>query len=597
MEKKKYKLLAISPFKGFQEFFLQEVQKRNDIEADIYSAALAETPALIESLDLDKYEAIICRGRSGQLIKEIAPIPVVNIDFSSFDILRALQLATLTVQEKIAFVSYFDLRSSIQFFCELLHYKTNILVPPVPRTSEEMAALIRELYDKEGVRLFVGDGACVHCAKELNAETILVTTGPESMHNAILSAIELCDMHRTMKSKDQLYKTLIQKSSLPLAIFNEEKTLLYSGLFTSDYTPGIHEELKNRIPKLQLHGHIKTIIFAGETAWKVSGEMIYYEGIPYYLFSVAESIPATFAQNQFWKSLTVEETKTNILLVKGNPMYQDYWEKAQSVMDGKTPVVICGEPGSGRNTFSYALYASSPYRNNPLIEIDCFHLNERQCEKLFTDERSPLFEHNYTILFKNMNALSTTLQNKFCFYFEHLELTNRNKIICTFTGDIGDLIASNEFSQNLSYLISGFTLRLPSLNAMPELIVPIARSYLNLLNQEFPIQLAGISADALKLLEEQHWEFGISQFQTVLKQLAIHSNGQYITEKEVQKLLTSLTPSVPKRTGQELNLNQTLEEITKDILKLVLEEESMNQTKAAKRLGISRSTLWKRLQE
>ena len=65
---------------------------------------------------------------------------------------------------------------------------------------------------------------------------------------------------------------------------------------------------------------------------------------------------------------------------------------------------------------------------------------------------------------------------------------------------MGDLIASEQFSQQLSYIISGFTIQLPTLNSRPELIVPIARSYLNELNQELPIQLAGFEPEALKLL-------------------------------------------------------------------------------------------------
>lgn len=136
MEQEKYRILAVAPFKGFQNFFLQEIQKRTDIEADIYSATLYETEALMSTLDLSRYEVIICRGRSGRLIKELSPIPVINVDFSSFDILRALQLAMLSPQKKIAFVSYFDLNDDIQFLCKLLNYETEIIVPNPPKTRK-----------------------------------------------------------------------------------------------------------------------------------------------------------------------------------------------------------------------------------------------------------------------------------------------------------------------------------------------------------------------------------------------------------------------------------------------------------------------------
>lgn len=598
MAKESYKLLAVAPFKGFRDFLLQEIQKRQNVDIDIYSATLHETKDLINTLDLTKYEAIICRGRSGRIIKELSPLPVINVDFSSFDILRALQLAMLTTQKKIAFVSYFDLSDNIHFLCELLHYKTEILIPPAPTSDEEMEELVHALYENDDIRLFVGDGACIHHANRLNVDTILVTTGPESMQKAVTEAVELCEMRRAVIAENHFYKTVIENPSLSLAIFNEDKQLVHSNLFTSHYKIGIHEELKTRISKLKLHGHIKFTIFSDETAWKIQGELLHHENREYYLFHVADSIPTVLAQSEFWKTVDYDTAKACLSLVTRNPLYQEYWQKALRVVDGKIPVVICGAPGNGKTVFSHALYASSNYINNPLIEIECFHLNERQCEKLFKDERSPLFETNHMILFKNLNALTAVLQNKFCYYFENLELTSRNKIICTFNGDMGHLIASHQFSQNLSYLISGFTLQLPSLNSHPELIIPIARSYLNELNQELPIQLAGFAPEALKLLKDHHWEYGIAQFQTILKQLAIHSNGQYITAENVRTVLSSLSLAEHHPLSEStINLNQSLDAIMRDIISIVLEEENMNQTKAAKRLGISRSTLWKRLQE
>ncbi|MFR8544373.1 MAG: hypothetical protein ACLVE3_03015 [[Clostridium] scindens] len=49
MKNEKYRLLAIAPFKGFRDFFLQEIQRRNDIEADIYFATWRETEPLIST--------------------------------------------------------------------------------------------------------------------------------------------------------------------------------------------------------------------------------------------------------------------------------------------------------------------------------------------------------------------------------------------------------------------------------------------------------------------------------------------------------------------------------------------------------------------
>ncbi len=264
---------------------------------------------MISTLDLSRYEAIICRGRSGRIIKEMSPIPVINVDFSSFDILRALQLAMLTTQKRIVFVSYFDLSDNIHFLCELLNYKAEIIVPPSPKNPEEMEALMNTLYYEEHISLFVGDGACVHCAKELNAESVLVTTGPESMQKAVSDAVEICEMRRSVIAENHFYKTVIEKSSLPLAIYNSSKELIYSGLFTSSYEDTIHDELRSRIPKLELHSHIKFVISSQEASWKATGDVFYHENSPYYLFHVSDSIPSVFAQTKYWHTIDYDTAK------------------------------------------------------------------------------------------------------------------------------------------------------------------------------------------------------------------------------------------------------------------------------------------------
>ena len=67
MKNEKYRLLAIAPFKGFRDFFFRRSKDGTTSVADIYFATLRERRSLwISTLDLSRYEAIICRGRSGR---------------------------------------------------------------------------------------------------------------------------------------------------------------------------------------------------------------------------------------------------------------------------------------------------------------------------------------------------------------------------------------------------------------------------------------------------------------------------------------------------------------------------------------------------
>lgn len=120
------------------------------------------------------------------------------------------------------------------------------------------------------------------------------------------------------------------------------------------------------------------------------------------------------------------------------------------------------------------------------------------------------------------------------------------------------------------------------------------------LNTELAKQLLGLEPGAVQLLQAFDWPGNHAQFQRILKELAIVTDGSYITQQDTAQILhRERTVAIEKQrcegTGQMLNLEGTLDQINQQIIHLVLEEESGNQSRTARRLGISRTTLWRLL--
>src|SRR5690606_16093924 len=93
------------------------------------------------------------------------------------------------------------------------------------------------------------------------------------------------------------------------------------------------------------------------------------------------------------------------------------------------------------------------------------------------------------------------------------------------------------------------------------------------------------------------WELNIYQFMNVLKKLILIADDMFIQKDETERVLMEELKLRSQKEVNKFTLTGTLDEITANIIQQVLEEESMNQSKAAKRLGISRSTLWRKLKE
>lgn len=125
--------------------------------------------------------------------------------------------------------------------------------------------------------------------------------------------------------------------------------------------------------------------------------------------------------------------------------------------------------------------------------------------------------------------------------------------------------------------------------------------YLGYLNTILSKQLLGFEPRALEMLREFNWPHNYIQIQRTLKELALFSQSVYIKVEDVQKILKREKTEIAVNFKMEdggllLDLSMTMEEINQEIIKRVLYEEGGNRSATAKRLGISRSTLWRLLQ-
>ena len=119
-------------------------------------------------------------------------------------------------------------------------------------------------------------------------------------------------------------------------------------------------------------------------------------------------------------------------------------------------------------------------------------------------------------------------------------------------------------------------------------------------NMELAKQLRGLEPGEVKLGRDFDGQGNHAQFQRRLRELAIMTDGPYITQADTARILqrehTAIsTDHEAENVGLTLNLEGTLAQINREIIKRVLEEENGNQSRTARRLGISRTTLWRML--
>ncbi|WP_036586402.1 helix-turn-helix domain-containing protein, partial [Paenibacillus darwinianus] len=143
--------------------------------------------------------------------------------------------------------------------------------------------------------------------------------------------------------------------------------------------------------------------------------------------------------------------------------------------------------------------------------------------------------------------------------------------------------------------ITDHILRIPSLRERKEDLHEYIRLLIGIYNSRFGKQVVGVRDEVFHYLLHYEWRENMAELKRIVKELVRTAQGYYIEENQLH-LLPEHNEIVANKEPL-INLHGTLNEIEKEIIGYVLKEENMNQTKAAERLGINRSTLWRKLNE
>jgi propionate catabolism operon transcriptional regulator len=205
-------------------------------------------------------------------------------------------------------------------------------------------------------------------------------------------------------------------------------------------------------------------------------------------------------------------------------------------------------------------------------------------------------EFTGTVCLQQIQQVSLHLQQKL---LAALRAGTRARIIVTSLLPIKNLIKKEEVDKDFARFFVETSLQVPPLRDRLEDIEEMARVIIANYNSQYGEQIVGFRPEVLEDdLMQKIWPGNINQLKLVVEAMLKSTNGHYIGAKEAKegwmKVKDTLQTEAANHTTL-LNLSGKWEEIEQRILWKILQEEGMNQSKAAKRLGINRSTLWRKL--
>ena len=589
------RVLGIAPYEGMKTLMSSVVADYPQIDLTLFVGDMEQGLEIARSNFHGDYDVVISRGGTAKMLQKNLALPVIEIDISMYDILCALKLAD-GLTGKTAMVSFANITSSAHLLCDLMKYNMDIYTID---SAEAVEPTLRQL-QKNDYQSILCDMISNTTAKRLGLNSFLITSGVDSIRKAFDQALLLCRSQQRLRDENQFFRQLIQGQIGQTMVFDQDGNLFLSTL--DDPKPELLELLRRDLPESQLGAERRITRNLGRMLYAIRARRISTGSLTYTAFFFdARKTPLSPNQVGGIRFSTRPEAEnafySSIFSFAGS--ISDYQQDIEHISQSTAPVMVTGEDGTGKESIVSVLYMRSPLRNAPLVSINCSLLNDKSWAFLLEHHNSPLADQGNTLYFASIDALSEERRQQLLAVLSEMDVCRRNRVIFScvcqpgeYTSAVGSL-----FMDKLCCL----SLYLPPLRQMAERIPALVNLSLSHLNVDLPRQIVGADPEAITLLQNFQWPHNYTQFRRVIGELAVTATGSLITAENVRQALRkerhvgAFSPCA-ENAAAPLNLNRTLDEISQDVARRVVEESGGNQTVAAKRLGISRTTLWRLLQ-
>jgi two-component system response regulator HydG len=285
-------------------------------------------------------------------------------------------------------------------------------------------------------------------------------------------------------------------------------------------------------------------------------------------------------------------------------------ETVAQVAPSEATVLITGDSGTGKEMIAGAIHFNSARKEGPFIKLNCAAITETLLEsELFGHEKGAftgayrrkegkfVLAHGGTLFLDEISEMAISMQVKLLRVLQDMEVTRVGgedeikvnvRLIAATNKDLLQEIEANRFREDLFYRLNVVTLSLPPLRERREDIPLLAQYFLERFAKKNHKVIKGFTPQAMDRFLKYHWPGNVRQLMNIIERGVVLARSPYLDE--------AILP-VPGISGDLDLTDLSLEEVEKVAILKTLEAAGGNKSEAARRLGITRKTLQKKLKK
>ena len=628
-------ICLVAPYKALSEI-AQATRNVVSDDFDIETANLEDALTLLPSLEEKGYQVLVSRGKTAQLIRKHTRIPVVDIKINAYDILGVLA-DLVGKNRRVGIVGYADIMRDCTRVADSLKIPSySILFEQADvEQYEQLQNMVRERLARDPIDVMIGDTIPQSRFAPLCGEFRLVTSGTESVRDALENAITLLNAMKLERANRDHLSTVLDM--FEKAVFS----LDHSGLIThaNRAATTLFKMSRAEMIGLPIEAIDPSLVIAHDTiadrVWEV-GQVVEtrHGNMVCYLYPINREGDCTsivFALEQVERIYTIEQkirhqeqrksrfTARHTLdeYVTHEPEMQARLELLHKYAQTDATVLIMGESGTGKELLAQGIHNANRRVHGPFVAINCGALPPSLLESelfgyvegAFTGAlrkgKKGLFElaHQGTLFLDEIGELDKLLQTRLLRVIQERELMRLGsensipvdiRIVAASNRKLEDMVDSGAFREDLFYRLNVLQIEMLPLRRRPNDIIPgalkLLRSYARVHNKV----AIDLDADLRRLLLDYDWPGNFRQLGNVMERLAIIATTPVVRLDNALPVLADLFSPRGEKAANCRSCELTtgsMDDIRLKVATKILAEEGQSKTHAAKRLGVDRTTL------